>query len=99
MKLLLIRNDNIGDLACTTPLLQLLREAYPTAPIDLLGNSYNIDLLRHDPRISHLWSYSKAKHVHGLWKKIRAWANKAVVLLQLHAQHYTTPTHYTHITR
>ena len=55
MKFLLIRNDNIGDLACTTPLLELLRKAYPEEIIDFLGNQYNIDLLRHDPRISHLW--------------------------------------------
>ena len=90
MKFLLIRNDNIGDLACTTPLLELLRKAYPDAIIDFLGNQYNIDLLRHDPRISHLWSYGKAKHVHGLWKKIKAWLHKVIVLLQLRQQHYDT---------
>ena len=87
-KLLLIRNDNIGDLACTTPLLQLLREAYPSATIDLLGNSYNIDLVRYDSRISHLWSYAKAKHVHGLWKKVSAWLQKVIVLWRLRTQHY-----------
>ena len=88
MKILLIRNDNIGDLACTTPLLQVLHEAYPAATIDLLGNEYNIDLMRHDPRLSQLWSYGKAKHVHGLWKKIQAWTGKVIVLLQLRLQRY-----------
>lgn len=88
MKLLLIRNDNIGDLACTTPLLQLLREAYPAATIDLLGNSYNIDLVCHDSRISHLWSYEKAKHVSSFWKKLSAWLHKFLVLLRLRAQRY-----------
>jgi heptosyltransferase-3 len=88
MKFLLIRNDNIGDLACTTPLLEVLRKAYPEATIDFLGNDYNIDLVRHDPRLSRLWSYGKAKHVHGLWKKIKAWIRKVVVLLQLRQQHY-----------
>ncbi|MEI6416118.1 MAG: glycosyltransferase family 9 protein [Verrucomicrobiota bacterium] len=88
MKFLLIRNDNIGDLACTTPLLEVLRMAFPEATIDFLGNEYNIDLVRHDPRISRLWSYGKAKHVHGLWKKIKAWIHKVIVLLQLRQQHY-----------
>lgn len=88
MKFLLIRNDNIGDLACTTPLLEVLRKAYPEATIDFLGNDYNIDLLRHDPRISRCWSYGKAKHVHGLRKKIKAWIHKVIILFQLRWQHY-----------
>lgn len=88
VKLLLIRNDNIGDLACTTPLIEVLRKAFPEATIDFLGNDYNIDLVRHDPRLSRLWSYGKAKHVHGLWKKIKAWIRKVIVLWQLRQQHY-----------
>lgn len=88
MKLLLIRNDNIGDLACTTPLIEVLRKAFPEAAIDFLGNDYNIELVRHDPRLSRLWSYGKAKHVHGFWKKIKAWIRKVVVLFQLRQQHY-----------
>ena len=90
MKFLLIRNDNIGDLACTTPLIELVRKAYPEATIDFLGNAYNIDLVCHDPRISRLWSYGKAKHVHGLWKKIKSWIHKVIVFLQLRQQHYDT---------
>ena len=88
MKFLIIRNDNIGDLACTTPLVEVLRKGFPEATIDFLGNDYNIELVRHDPRISRLWSYGKAKHVHGLWKKIKAWIHKVIVLLQLRQQRY-----------
>ncbi len=88
MKLLLIRNDNIGDLACTTPLIEMLRKAYPHATIDFLGNSYNIDLIRHDPRLSRLWYYEKAKHVSGFIKKLKALVQKALTLCQLRAQKY-----------
>lgn len=88
MKLLLIRNDNIGDLACTTPLVEVLRKAFPAASIDFLGNDYNIDLVRDDPRLSRCWSYGKAKHVYGLGKKIHAWIRKVIVLFQLRQQHY-----------
>ncbi|MFZ4116156.1 MAG: glycosyltransferase family 9 protein [Chthoniobacterales bacterium] len=88
MKLLLIRNDNIGDLVCTTPLIQLLRETYPEATIDLLGNSYNVEILKYDPRLSHLWSYRKAKHLHGFLPKITAWIEKIVLLLRLRLQQY-----------
>lgn len=88
MKILLIRNDNIGDLACTTPLVEVLHQSFPQASIDFLGNSYNIELVRHDPRLSQLWSYGKAKHVQGLWKKIKAWIHKVILLLYLRQQRY-----------
>lgn len=88
MKLLLIRNDNIGDLACTTPLLELLHSSFPKARIDFLGNSYNVDLVRHDPRFTRLWFYEKAKHVCGAWKKLCALLNKLLVLAQLRMEHY-----------
>lgn len=83
MKLLLIRNDNIGDLACTTPLIEVLHKTYSDSRIDLLANSYNIELVRHDPRLSHLWYYKKAKHVGGLGKKLWALLHKAIILCQL----------------
>lgn len=88
MKFLIIRNDNIGDLACTTPLIEVLCHAYPKATLDFLGNSYNVDLVRHDPRLSHLWHYEKAKHLPGLWRKINAWLGKIFLLLKLRKQHY-----------
>lgn len=87
-KILIIRNDNIGDLACTTPLLEVLRKAYPNAMIDVLGNSYNVALLQHDPRVSHLWHYDKAKHFPGIGKKVAAWIQKFLLLVQLRLRHY-----------
>ncbi len=88
MKLLIIRNDNIGDLVCTTPLLEVLRAAYPEATIDLLGNGYNIEILRHDPRVSRLWSYNKAGHTKDIRKKIDAWIGKIVLLWRLRREEY-----------
>lgn len=88
MKLLLIRNDHIGDLVCTTPLIEALRQAYPEATIDLLGNSYNITILRHDSRLSRLWSYDKGTHEKILWKKWRAYLGKVLLLLRLRQERY-----------
>ncbi len=88
MKFLIIRNDNIGDLACTTPLIEVLHKTYPAATIDLLGNSYNIDLVSHDPRLSRLWFYEKAKHVSGFRKKALAILKKALVLCHLRRERY-----------
>jgi ADP-heptose:LPS heptosyltransferase len=88
VKLLLLRNDNIGDLVCTTPLIEVLHHAFPEATIDFFGNSYNIDLVRYDPRLSRVWYYEKAKHVASLGKKIGAIIKKVSILLQLRRRAY-----------
>lgn len=88
LKVLVIRNDNIGDLVCTTPLLEALRKAYPKAIIDLLGNAYNIDILRHDPRVSRLWSYQKGGHFKNIFKKWRAYVGKILLLWRLRQEQY-----------
>lgn len=41
MKILIIRRDNIGDLICTTPLFEAIRQHYPDAYLAALVNSYN----------------------------------------------------------
>ncbi len=88
MKLLIIRNDNIGDLVCTTPLIHVLREAYPDACFDLFGNSYNTEILKYDSSLSRIWSYRKAKHTPGFFKKLQAWIDKGLLLLRLRLRCY-----------
>ncbi len=61
-KLLLIRRDNIGDLVCTTPLLQALRRQLPQARIECLVTRYNQAVLQYQPDIDALHAYTKAKH-------------------------------------
>lgn len=59
---LVIRRDNIGDLVCTTPLFEALREHFPAARILALTNSYNLPVLRGNPFIDEVFAYTKAKH-------------------------------------
>jgi ADP-heptose:LPS heptosyltransferase len=61
-KLLLIRRDNIGDLVCTTPLLQALRRQLPQARIECLVTRYNQAVLQNQPDIDAVHAYTKAKH-------------------------------------
>lgn len=61
-KFLVIRRDNIGDLACTTPVFRALRERYPDAYICALVNSYNLPVLENNPDIDQAFAYTKAKH-------------------------------------
>ena len=37
-KIHLVRNDNIGDLICTTPAIEALRKKYPNNQIDIVIN-------------------------------------------------------------
>jgi heptosyltransferase III len=79
---LVIRRDNIGDLVCTTPLIQALRQHYPRARICALVNSYNAPVLEKNPDLDQVYTYTKLKHrVDGtgawrvLWNRIALMAN------------------------
>ncbi len=62
LKFLVIRRDNIGDLACTTPVFRALRTHYPDSFICALVNSYNLPVLANNPDINQSFAYTKAKH-------------------------------------
>lgn len=44
--ILIIRRDNIGDLVCTTPLIEGVKIAYPDAKVYLLINKVSQTLLK-----------------------------------------------------
>lgn len=62
MRILVIRRDNIGDLACTTPLLDGLRAAHPRAWIGALVNTYNAEVLARNRALDAIHVYEKLKH-------------------------------------
>lgn len=62
VRLLVIRRDNIGDLACTTPLFDGLRAAQPKAWIGALVNTYNAAVLARNPALDAVYVYEKLKH-------------------------------------
>jgi ADP-heptose:LPS heptosyltransferase len=61
-RFLVIRRDNIGDLACTTPLIRALRDRFPRAHIAVLVNSYNRPVVENNPDIDAVYDYTKGKH-------------------------------------
>lgn len=61
-RILVIRRDNIGDLACTTPLLRALRSQLPDAYLAALVTQYNAAVLAGNPDLNAVHSYTKAKH-------------------------------------
>jgi ADP-heptose:LPS heptosyltransferase len=62
LRILVVRRDNIGDLLCTTPLIDTLRAHYPDAEIDALVNSYNAPILEGNPALNVVHVYTKGKH-------------------------------------
>lgn len=62
LRVLVVRRDNIGDLVCTTPLLQALRGRYPNAHLAVLVTSYNTAVIDHHPALDAVYRYTKLKH-------------------------------------
>ena len=88
MKILVVRRDNIGDLICTTPLIAALRQAYPSAYIAALVNSYNAPVLEGNADLDQVYVYSKYKHVRGEQPRL-AWVYSRLKLLwQLRRQQF-----------
>lgn len=87
-KILLIRNDNVGDLICTTPAIEALRHTYPNNQIDIVVNSYNYDAINKNPFVNKIYCYTKPKHKSGLLEKIRAGLGKLKILIYIKKENY-----------
>ena len=76
-RILVVRNDNLGDLLCTTPGLRALRRRFSSAHIAVLVPEHCRAVLRGNPDIDEVLSYTKAKHQrHGTtvgawWRMLR----------------------------
>lgn len=88
MKILLVRNDNIGDLICTTPAIEALRKRYPSYQIDIVVNSYNYSAIYKNPHVNKVYSYTKPKHVKGFINKIKAGIQKLKIILEIKREKY-----------
>ncbi|MFY9329110.1 MAG: glycosyltransferase family 9 protein [Georgfuchsia sp.] len=87
-KILVIRRDNIGDLVCTTPLLGALRTQLPSAHIAVLATRYNEAVLKGNPDIDALYSYTKAKHRHKGESLLSIYWCRLRMLLDLRRQNF-----------
>jgi heptosyltransferase-3 len=83
VKILLVRNDNIGDLVCTTPAIEALRKKYPEAQIDIVVNSYNYMAIDKNPFVNNIYSYTKPKHKKSFSDKISALFGKIKIMSKI----------------
>lgn len=58
-KFLFVRNDRIGDVLVSTPLISLIHKHYPAATLDFFLSRKNHFVLDNDPRVRKRWIYTK----------------------------------------
>lgn len=86
-KILLVRNDNIGDVVCTTPCLEALRYHFPEAFIAVLVCRLTEEVVIGNPFVDKVYVYDKAKH--GRYKFVlTAWWKQFQVLRQIRGEHF-----------
>jgi len=86
-KILVVRNDNIGDVVCTTPCFEALRESFPEAFIAVLVCRLTEEVVAGNPFLDKIYVYDKAKH--GRYKSVfTAWWKQFKVLLDIRSEHF-----------
>jgi ADP-heptose:LPS heptosyltransferase len=88
VKILLIRNDNIGDIILTTPLFEAIKKKYPTSYLAVMCAGYSKEPLLEHPFIDKLYIYEKSKHHKGFLKKIKCWLGQIKTMLEIRAEKF-----------
>lgn len=88
MKILLVRNDNIGDVILTTPLFEAIKKKYPDAYLAVLCAGYSKEPLMDQPFIDKLYIYEKAKHHNGFRAKLKSWIGQLKMMLNIRAEKF-----------
>jgi len=70
-RILIVRTDRIGDVVLTTPAIQALREAFPSAKISMLVTSQTKAIVENNPYLNEIIVYDvkvKDKGFFGFWR-------------------------------
>ena len=68
-RLLILRNDRIGDMVVSTPIFRKLKEKNPHLIIGVVAGPRNADIIRHNPFVNEL--YIAHSNAWKLWKELR----------------------------
>ncbi len=88
LNILIIRRDNIGDLLCTTPLLQALKDQLKVDRLDVVTNAYVAPVLKGSYFIDNLYIYHKLKHGHTSFFKVIGERFRLIFNLRRHHYDY-----------
>ncbi len=65
-KILIVRTDRIGDVVLSTPVIRVIREAYPQSWLAFMARPYAADILIDNPYLNEVIIYDKY-HKHKNW--------------------------------
>lgn len=72
-RILIVRDDHIGDLICSTPVFEALKKTCPQAEITLVSSTYNGAIAEGNPYIDRILCYEKYKHRRNGWRLGHTW--------------------------
>jgi len=84
-KTLIIRFSSVGDIVLTTPLLRVLRQAFPASQIDFVTRTEYAELVRTNHNLNVTWTYDASTGFSGLRSLMRTLrAERYDLVLDLH---------------
>ncbi|MGD8561000.1 MAG: glycosyltransferase family 9 protein [Desulfarculaceae bacterium] len=83
-RILVVRNDNIGDVICTTPALDALRQAFPRAFIAALVCTLTEEAISGHRALDAVYAYPKVKHRH--FGKLESLRRHGAVMAEIRRQ-------------
>lgn len=86
-RILVVRNDNLGDLILTIPAIRALRQTFPDAFLAVLVHSYTLPVVEGLPWIDKIYSYVKYKHDNHP-TRFHAWLEQYRLHKELQRQHF-----------
>lgn len=70
-KVLILRNDKIGDMIVSTPILRELKAAYPELIIDVVASSSNRQVIEGCPHVRRVLQWDRGSAIDGLLTMLR----------------------------
>ncbi|GEM_PF-1593674 len=68
-KMLILRDDGIGDIIVSTPMFRKLKELHPEMKLAVFASPRNVDVIRYNPFIDQIFVVHK--NLRALWKELR----------------------------
>ncbi|MBI4404625.1 MAG: glycosyltransferase family 9 protein [Deltaproteobacteria bacterium] len=67
-KILIVRFSSLGDIVMSTALIRCLRQAYPSAQIDMVVREDFLDIIRHNPHLDRKIGLDRRSGLRGLYR-------------------------------
>lgn len=87
-RLLIVRNDRVGDLVLTLPTLQYARKAFPSSRITLLAGQRTLALLHNNPHVDQVLADDRTWSARQLARRLRTERFDAALVINASTRNY-----------